>query len=61
MKRKGCIAVIYNPWRQEAQGLARSIVDLCGVDGAFVVSLGDLDARIEEIRPCDLLVSAAVD
>ena len=61
MKRKGCIAVIYNPWRQEAQGLARSIVDLCGVDGAFVVSLGDLDARIEEIRPCDLLVSVGGD
>ena len=61
MKRKGCIAVIYNPWRQEAQGLARSIVDLCGVDGAFVVSLGDLDARIEEIRLCDLLVSVGGD
>ena len=61
MKRKGSIAVIYNPWRQEAKGLAKSIVGLCGVGGAFIVSLGDLDARFEEIRNCDVLVSVGGD
>ena len=61
MKNKGYIAVIYNPWRQEAQTLAESLATLGGPRSAMVVSLDELDTRIEDLKNCDVLVSVGGD
>jgi NAD+ kinase len=61
MKSKRYIAVIYNPWRQEAKTLAESLATQSGPMSAMVVSLDELDARIEDLKSCDVLVSVGGD